>query len=91
MSADGIRPDRESYARQDAACMLTRQDLGDCLDRLAAEAHQAARTMRRRKWGRGSATDGLPALYALVEAVKRGEEAVDLADLDRATAAGADA
>ena len=85
-----MRPDRESYAAQDAAVDLARADAVAALASLEVRATDARRVLARR--GRQpSPTDVLAEVHAAHRAVERAEEALDLALLDRATAAGADA
>ena len=81
-----MRRDREDLTRQTAALAEARAALAEALDDLALEAKDAAKAARSKR-----GPPDLPAVYAAGNAVRRAEEAVDLATLDLATAGGADA
>jgi len=89
-----MRRDREDYTGQREALNSALSDLEAILLDLADDCRTAAKGCLRRqrasKAARGAAID-LDAVYAGVQAVRRGEEAVDLAMLDLQTAQGEDA
>lgn len=80
-----LRPQDEDLTAQREALSVASTNLSDSLATIAVEAKTLGRTA-----GRGRPVD-LSTFYALVNEVRRMEEAVDLATLDIATASGEDA
>lgn len=80
-----LRP-TDTDPEREQAITDARTHLFHALDALEAEAH-AAKMAAKSKRG----TPDLPAVYGAVSSLRRAEEELDLAVLDRDTAAGADA
>jgi hypothetical protein len=81
-----MRPDREDLTPQTGAVWACHADLRDALNDVIGEA-RVAKPNRLQP----HTTPDLGPFYAAVNATRRAEEALDLALLDLATAAGADA
>lgn len=80
-----LRADREDYSDQEDRVAVARRDLAEAL----AALHFAAKAAHRA----ASSSRGVPDLddvYAAVSVVRRREEALDIANIDLATAIGAD-
>lgn len=83
-----MRSDREDTTKQQAAVAEARQKLHDALSELALEAALAAKVAG--STAKRAPEPDLPAVYAAASAVKRAEEALDLAKADLDTASGGD-
>lgn len=81
-----VSRDREDLSAQRARVEDARAELGRALDRASNEATDTWRAVRRAKKGRADVSDFL----AAVEAVKRADEALDIAVYDLDTASGED-
>ncbi len=84
------RLDREDLTRQREAERETRLALRDALRDVIAEAH-GARSRTSGTTALQARTASLDGVYGAVEALRRAEEAHDLAALDLKTAGGGDA
>lgn len=81
-----MRNDREDLTAQREKLATARSELADTLESLAVEAKRASKAARTK-----TGNPDLPEVYAIVRAVERAEEGVDLAALDVYTAGGGDA